>query len=120
MEIGYGFLNTSVNNVNTLSHVNRINHPEQIADITLLKEESDYILPDVVEYFEEGYIGERDIIFFDIGDMTDFLVMKPYSAKPDAVYDMIGNIVEESFERFIWRLYHESPTFYLNVETNKT
>ena len=118
LKIGSGRLDNSINGINAFDYNNIIFGPGEIADIILLKEESDYILPEVVEYFDEGYIGERDIIFIDIADMSSFLVMKPYSDKPNAVYDMIGNIVEESFERFIWRLYYESPTFYLNV--NKT
>ena len=41
--------------------------------------------------------------------------MKLNSDRPDAVY-YFSNLVEESFERFIWRLYYESPTFYLGKE----
>lgn len=95
---------------------NYIYSPKEIADIILLKEESNLILPEAVEYFDEGYIdiSKGEIVFFEVVG-SDFLVMKPNSDKPDAVYDMIGNIVEESFERFIWRLYYESPTFYLDV-----
>lgn len=95
---------------------NYIYSPKEIADIILLKEESNLILPEAVEYFDEGYIdiSKGEIVFFEVVG-SDFLVMKPNSENPDAIYDMIGNIVEEHFERFIWRLYYESPTFYLDV-----
>ena len=96
-------------------YVNYIFSPEQIADIMLLREESDYILPEAVEYIEEGYIKDDDIIFFEVGDMSSFLVMKPSSAKPNAVYDMLGNVIEEEFDRFIWRLYYESPDYYIPI-----
>ena len=31
--------------------------------------------------------------------------------------DILGDVVEPSFERFIWRLYHESSDFYIYVDT---
>ncbi|WP_341751162.1 SMI1/KNR4 family protein [Candidatus Tisiphia endosymbiont of Piscicola geometra] len=114
LEIGYGFLTTSIDKVKK-DFSNRILYPQQIADIMLLKEESDYILLEAVEYIEEGYIKDDDIIFFEVADMSSFLVMKPSSDKPDAIYDMLGRVLEEHFERFIWRLYHESPDYYLHV-----
>lgn len=117
LEIGYGCLCVSLNSRQTIDHTNTILSPTEIVDITLLKEESGLILPEAVEYIEEGYISETDIIFFEIADLSSFLVMKPMSKKPNAIYNMIGETVEESFEKFIWRLYHESPTFYIdNVE----
>jgi hypothetical protein len=105
-------------------HTNHILSPEQIADIMLLKDESEFVIPGLSEYFDEGYIKDDDIIFFEIGDMSSFLVMKPNSDKPNAVYDMIGRVIEESFEKFIWRLYYESPDYYIKekllVETNNS
>ncbi|WP_375333416.1 SMI1/KNR4 family protein [Candidatus Tisiphia endosymbiont of Xenochironomus xenolabis] len=115
VEIGSGVLNKSINGNEAFDYANYIFFPQQIADIMLLKEKSDYILPEAVEYIEEGYIKDDDVIFFEVADMSSFLVMKPSSDKPDAVYDEIGNIIEEHFERFIWRLYHESPDYYLRV-----
>jgi hypothetical protein len=115
LEIGYGTLTTSINYTKSINN-NRIFYPEQIADIMLLREESDYILPEAVEYINAGYIKDDDIIFFEVGDMSSFLVMKPSSDKPDAVYDEIGTLIEEHFERFIWRLYYESPDYYLYVD----
>lgn len=115
LEAGEGTLYVTQKGDVAFNFNNIIYSPKEIADIILLKEDSLLILPDVVEYFDEGYINisKGEIIFFEIGDSSSFLVMKPNSNKPDAVYDMIGNIVEESLERFIWRLYYESATFYL-------
>ncbi|WP_341747861.1 SMI1/KNR4 family protein [Candidatus Tisiphia endosymbiont of Dascillus cervinus] len=117
LEIGHGSLPNPANLKDDFIgvHNNHFFSPQQIADIMLLKEESDYILPEAVEYIEEGYIKDDDIIFFEVADMSSFLVMKPSSDKPDAIYDEIGNLIEEHFERFIWRLYHESPDYYLHV-----
>ena len=114
LEIGAGRLTSSINGAKAINN-NLIFSPDAIADIMLLKEESEYILPEAVKYIETGYIKENDIIFFDIGDLSSFLVMKPSSDKPDAIYSMLGRIKEEHFERFIWRLYHESPDYYLYV-----
>ncbi|MCC8399167.1 MAG: SMI1/KNR4 family protein [Rickettsia endosymbiont of Platyusa sonomae] len=115
LEIGCGVLSKSINGNSFLCYSNCLLPPKQIADIMILKEESDYILPEAVEYIEEGYIKNDDIIFFEVGDLSSFLVMKPSSNKPDAIYTMLGNLIEEHFERFIWRLYHESPDYYLRV-----
>ena len=115
LEIGYGTLTTSIKHIKSINN-NRIFYPEQIADIMLLREESAYIVLDLSEYIEEGYIKEDDIIFFEIADMSSFLVMKPSSDKPDAVYDMLGNVIEEHFEKFIWRLYYESPDYYIPIK----
>ena len=95
---------------------NHIFSPDEISDIMLLRENSDYILPEAVEYIEKGYIKDDDIIFFEIADMSSFLVMKPSSDRPDAVYDEIGTLIEEHFEKFIWRLYYESPNYYLPIQ----
>ncbi|WP_342269701.1 hypothetical protein [Rickettsia endosymbiont of Orchestes rusci] len=37
--------------------------------------------------------------------------MKRDTDKPDMVYDMLGGEIDH-FEKFIWRLYHESPIYY--------
>ena len=115
LEIGSGVLNKSLNGLEAFDYANFILPPKQIADIMLLKDDSEFVIPGLSEYFEEGYIKDDDIIFFEIGDMSSFLVMKPNSDKSNAVYDMIGRVIEEDFERFIWRLYHESPDYYLRV-----
>ena len=60
--------------------------------------------------FEPG-----DLPFFEIGDSCRFLLMKLYSNNPNAIWTF-GNIkIEDSFERFIWRLYYESPWFYDDI-----
>lgn len=96
------------------AHNNHIFRPKDIADIILLKEESGLILPWLLDYYNEGYLTEDDVPFFEVL-ASDFLIMKPKSLKPNAIYNMIGEIIEEDFERFIWRLYYESPTYYLDV-----
>ena len=84
--------------------------PTSIADIILLKEESGLILPDAAEYMDED-----EMPFFEVGDLSSFLYMKPFTDNPNAVWGY-GEIIEEEFEKFIWRLYHESPTYYLHVQ----
>ena len=115
-EIGCGFLVASDEAIglSTFDHDNRILPPEDIESIILLKEGSDLILPEYAEYLEDG-----DMPFFSIADSSSFLVMKPKSDNPNAVYDMAGNKIEDSFERFIHRLYYESPTYYLHVNDDK-
>lgn len=108
--IGYGALTTSHNKEKTI-HNNRILFPEQVADIIILKEDSGYILPEYADLLQEG-----DIPFFDIGDSSDFLFMNRYAEDKDAIYDRLGRIVAKNMEEFIWRLYYDSPTFYLNID----
>ena len=82
-------------------------HPKEIADIKLLGYESGQILPSV-KFAED----EMPVFEVDGGDM--FFVMKPQSKNPNAIYrDMGQGILEESLERFIWRLYYESPLYYM-------
>ncbi len=56
--------------------------------------------------------------FFEVGNSDCFLMMKRHAKYPDGIYDNLGHLVEASFERFIWRLYHESPKFYLYIDGN--
>lgn len=91
---------------------NRVLSPDQVADIILLKEDSGYILPEVPMF-------EGAIPFFEIADMYDFFVMSHKSVLPNAVYDQYGDLIEESFEKFIWRLYYESPTYYLDINKDE-
>ena len=53
-----------------------------------------------------------DLPFFEVGDSNYFLVMKPNSENPNAVYDMGGHLVEDSFEKFIHNLYYDDPSYY--------
>lgn len=53
-----------------------------------------------------------DLPFFEIGDSSSFMVMKLNSDNPNAVWFQGWEVVEDSFERFIHRLYYESPSYY--------
>lgn len=109
LEIGYGALTTDLRK-NKTSNNNRILYPEQISDILSLGSQNNWMLPEYVELMEEG-----DIPFFEIGDSSDFLFMKRFAENKEAIYDPMGRIVADNFEQFIWRLYHDSPTFYLDI-----
>ncbi|HCI49101.1 MAG: hypothetical protein A2977_00455 [Alphaproteobacteria bacterium RIFCSPLOWO2_01_FULL_45_8] len=56
-----------------------------------------------------------DLPFFEIGDSSRFLIMRPASHDPNAVWTPSHIKIEDSFERFIWRLYYESPWFYDDI-----
>jgi hypothetical protein len=75
--------------------------------ILLWEGQDHWMAEDTYELLEPG-----DLPFFEVGDSNYFLIMKPHSNNPSAVYDMGGNLVEDSFERFIWRLYYEDPSYY--------
>lgn len=65
---------------------------------------------DTCEILEPG-----DLPFFEIHDSSNFLIMKLNSDNPNAVW-ALGNIkIEENFEKFIWRLYYESPSYYGDI-----
>ncbi len=88
-------------------YANCILHPKEIADIKLLGYDSGQILPSVK-------FAEDELPIFEVDGGEMFFVMKPQSDKPNAVYrDMGQGILEETFERFIWRLYYESPLYYM-------
>jgi hypothetical protein len=78
----------------------------------LLWEGQEYwMAEDTYEMLEPG-----DLPFFEIGDSSRFLVMKTHSENPNAIWtDGIPLKIEDSFERFIWRLYYESPWFYDDI-----
>lgn len=118
LEIGFGSLPNTISNENSVKEKHFLNnhfiHPNNIADIFILKDESEYILPYIVEEFES--YGENAILFFEIGDMSSFLIMRPTSEYTNAVYDQCGVMIEKDFERFIWKLYHESADYYLRAE----
>ena len=66
--------------------------------------------PDDYEIMKKGCMP-----FFNMHS-SRFLTLMPHSSTPNAVWDECGNfIVEESFERFIWRLYYEDPAYYDDV-----
>lgn len=109
LEIGCGFLSTSYKGEDTDTYSNRILDPFSIADILLEGVDSGQLHP-------EASFRPGEMPFFEIGEMRDFFSMYPLSDKPNAIYDNIdGSLVTDSFSKFIWRLYYESPTFYLNV-----
>ena len=53
-----------------------------------------------------------DLPFFEISDSSSFMVMKLNSDNPNAVWFMGHEKIEESFERFIWNLYYDDPSYY--------
>jgi len=61
----------------------------------------------IYELLEPG-----DLPFFEIGDSSSFMVMKPHSDNPNAVWYMGVEKIEDSFEKFIWQLYYEDPSYY--------
>lgn len=69
-----------------------------------------WMAKDTLELLEPG-----DLPFFEIGDSSSFMVMKLYSENPNAVWSDCGVKIEDSFERFIWRLYYESPEYYGDI-----
>ncbi len=107
LEIGYGFFShTHDRKIVQDCYANRLMDPTSVADIYLLGYESGQILPSVK--FKPGYLP-----FFEIADGASFLFLKPQSENPNTVYGSLERIIEPSFEKFIWRLYYENPTYYL-------
>jgi hypothetical protein len=86
---------------------NHILAPSQIVDLTLNGPESGMVKEAMWELFEP-----EKLYFFDVCEGY-FLHMRPLSDTPNAVYDMSDVLVESSLERFIWRLYHEAPNYYM-------
>ena len=73
-------------------------------------EKSYFMSCDTMTMMQKG-----DLPFFEIGDSTRFLFLKPHYKNNDAVYAP-GNIkIEDSFERFIHRLYYQDPSYYDDV-----
>ena len=72
-------------------------------------DEGHYMDASSYEILEPG-----DLPFFEIADSTSFMVMKPHSANPNAVWYMGKEKIEDSFEKFIWNLYYESPVYWEN------
>lgn len=114
LEIGYGFFEHTHDRKQVQKvHANRLMDPGSVADIKLLGYDSGQITPDVE--FEPG-----ELPFFEVGDGDTFLMMHPQSANPNAVYGILGELIEPEFEKFIWRLYYESPTYYMENWGNLT
>jgi len=114
LEVGYGFLSKGYDGQE--GDINSILSPDTIADAMRPPYPNQILFhPEVIDFFELGYIKEGDILFFEVGDSADFLMMKTKSENPNAVYEMTGKKIEDSFERFIYRLYYESPEFYFHI-----
>lgn len=78
--------------------------------------ETDYI--DNHYYMSESAYEDLktgDFPFFEIGDSCRYLIMKLNSENPNAIWSVSGIKIEDSFEKFIWRLYYESPWFYDDI-----
>lgn len=89
------------------SYANCILHPKIIADIKLLGYDSGQIVPSVE-------FADDELPIFEIADGANFFVMKPQSKNPNAVYQFMGGeLIEDSLEKFIHRLYYESPLYYM-------
>lgn len=74
------------------------------------KEEDYWMSASTYEDLQPG-----DLPVFEISDSNRFLIMRPRSDSPNAVWSHTGVKIEDSFEKFIWRLYYESPTFYDDI-----
>ncbi|NCQ66284.1 MAG: hypothetical protein GW748_00860, partial [Alphaproteobacteria bacterium] len=99
--------NNSDLSVTDNTFANRLLDPESAADIKLLGYDSGQILPSVK-------FAEDELPIFEVDGGEMFFVMKPQSDNPNAVYrDMGQGVLEDSFEKFIWRLYYESPLYYM-------
>lgn len=83
--------------------------PEDIVSILTEGIDTGLITQQGLEFLNEG-----DMPIFEVADFTSYLVMRPNSEHPNAVYTTLGQIIEDSLETFIWKLYHVSPTYYLN------
>jgi hypothetical protein len=111
IEIGTGFFEATSPEIgmHQNEYPNRLLPPDEIALILTEGAESGLITEEVLEY-----IDEEELPFFEICDHSSFLYIRPNSDKPNAVYGLGGDIVEDSIETFIWKLYHVSPTYYLD------
>ena len=107
--IGYGnFRNNHDRSIIQKDWANRLLDPTSLADIKLLGYDSGQITSDV-EFAEE------DLPFFEIADGNYFFCLKPQSTHPNRVYDA-DDVVAESFEEFIWKLYYVSPIYYFDLD----
>jgi hypothetical protein len=95
--------------------LNEILHPKHMVELYLGE---DIEWPTSVSQYYRHPSAEfppGELPFFEIADGSQFLIMKPLSDNPNAVYTESGILIEDSFERFIWRLYYEDPGYYCNI-----
>jgi hypothetical protein len=73
------------------------------------------------DYFDNHYymaesayelLQPGDLPFFEIEDSSSFMIMKLNSENPNAVWFMGHEKIEDSFEKFIWNLYYDDPSYY--------
>ena len=121
-EIGTGILSCKINDLDTDTSalINEILPPMVVAHfyqgiiehqtepkVEALEYDDHWLALSTLEMLQPG-----DLPFFEIGDSSSFMVMKLHSDNPNAVWSDCGVKIEDSFERFIYRLYYESPSFY--------
>lgn len=83
---------------------NRLIPPHEVASIILKEEDSPMLL-----YLAEE-LPEDVIPFFEVGDSSDFIYMKK---NDEAIYLFGDQKIADSLEEFIYKLYHESPAYYV-------
>jgi len=107
-EIGYGSLSVPHSHGDDYDFFgsNKILSPDMILHI-MGSEGGDYMDKSTFELLSPG-----DIPVFEVGDSYDFMFMKTHSDNPNAVWYQGMEKIEDSFERFIWRLYYEDPSYY--------
>ncbi len=92
--------------------MNEILHPKHMVEL-YLGEDIEWPTS-VSQYYRHpsAVFSAGELPFFEIADGSQFLIMKPLSHNPNAVYTQSGILIEDNFEKFIWRLYYEDPSFY--------
>jgi hypothetical protein len=105
-EIGGGHLTVPIDSPDDYEcyHDNEILDPIDIVEIMNDRENTVLISPDLE-------LLEGDMPFFHVTDGNYFLVLRPSSENPNAVYNHYGDYIDE-FDRFIYRLYHESADYF--------
>lgn len=111
LEIGWGRINVSKSKREKFDAPNTILSPEEVVDITLWTDNA-MAVGEIEDFLQNGLISGKDVVFFEVADSSNFLVLKPESEYPEGVYSMYGPLIEPKFEDFIWKLYHISPTYY--------
>lgn len=110
-EIGYGTLSCGEKYPEMYCEISNLILPPITASnfskgLLEFEDQDFYMAESTYELLEPG-----DLPFFEIGDSTNFLLMKLNSDNPNAVW-WYNEKIEDSFERFIWRLYYEDPAYY--------